>query len=309
MNKIIFLGLLLLSILNSYSQVYNKLLGNNTEWHYLVETLFPPITNTIYVNGDSIISGYSYQKVYHNNELMLMYEDTLSQKVYWYSRTDSFSPIHPYMGCFSGTPYGELLYDFSLQLGDSTCVTHLNQQPISKWYKVDSLSYIQTLNGQRKRLLLKSVLPPYRWIEWIEGVGNIENLLNYKLYELSGIYDAPNYTLTCIYRNNSQIYQNPQYSNCENAVSIFGEPVNYKKIDIYPNPIENELFISSSEINLKNITLKMYNSVGVEIENYLSYKDSKVLMINTSLMQAGMYYYSIRGNDNLFYDSGVLMKK
>ncbi len=308
MNKIIIAILLLLSILNCYSQGYNKLLQDSMVWHYTIDSNLPSTTGVVYTNGDSIINGNSYQKVSHFGELMLLYEDTLSQKVYWYARTDSFSPIYPFMGCFSGTPYGELLYDFSLQVGDSTCITRLNQQPISKWYKVDSLSYVQTLNGQRKRLLLKSIHQPYYRIEWIEGVGNIENFLNYKLCELSGAFDAPNYTLTCIYQNNSQIYQNPQYSNCENAVSIF-EPVNYKKIDIYPNPIENELFISSNEINLENVIFKIYNSVGVEIENYLSYKDSKVLMINTSLMQSGMYYYSIRGNDNLLYDSGVLMKK
>ena len=307
-NGVLFISFLLSTLL-SYSQGYHKLLQDSTVWHYSIASNMPLTTGLIYTNGDSVINGYSYQKVYNSNELMLMYEDTLAQKVYWHARTDSFAPIFPYMGCFSGTPFGELLYDFSLQIGDSTCITRLNQQPMSKLYKVDTIFYVQTLGGLRKNLRLKSISPPHYGINWIEGVGNVENLLNYKLYELWGaMADAPDYTLTCIYQNTTQIYQNPQYLDCENVVSSLAAE-NYQGINVYPNPIENELVISSTEVNLAKVSIKIYNSLGIEVANIISQRDKNRISLNTSSFQQGIYSYSLIDQDNALYISGIIMKK
>lgn len=125
-------------------------------------------------------------------------EDTVSQKV-WF-RT-----------CESDTD--GLLYDFSLELGDTVLVDN------HYWYYgtapmiCDSIDFVSISGEQKKRIFLYRLDYPYYPAEtWIEGIGSTIGLLH------SGANSIPSaggsIDLLCCSQNSNQLWMNPNFPNC-----------------------------------------------------------------------------------------------
>jgi hypothetical protein len=187
------------------------LFPNSPSWTY----------STIY---DTTANGYLYKAIgvqYYgipNLDCVAGYlrEDTAARQVY-----------------FMDNQFGveELLYDFSMQPGDSITINFASpgfyQNGI---YILDSISPINLISGVHRLFFLHNSLNPPQMgqLQWIEGVGNPGNLLYQKSANFGGglfagcgwppdmINRYSSDILTCFYQGTEKIY----FDSCAHAVAF-----------------------------------------------------------------------------------------
>ena len=164
----------------------------------------------------------------------------------------------------------DLIYDYSLQVNDTFMGVLI----------VDQIDFITLLSGEiRKRLTMRCVWddnPPtdFGYSYWIEGLGGSKGL--YTSIWSQCAFDADEYTTLCISRNDTLIYDDPEFIACwYPATQTFNaeDPV----ISIFPNPASTEINISSKDHLIQNIQvidllgnmIPVYNTSPVDI-NFLS---------------------------------------
>jgi hypothetical protein len=203
-------------------------------------------------------------------------DDTLNKKVYGFT-TDTTSE--------------QLLYDFSLNVGDTTSVFSFMWGTYGYAYvKVSAIDSILILGQYRKRLAIVDLdgnsqpLPEY----WIEGIGSTFGLFK------SGITGHPPNSwgglgvpqLACFQQNDSLLYHNPNVSSCYTSV---GSPSLTKSnsVQIFPNPTKDKIYFS----NLSSINrVCLYNNLG-QLQLTKLYQNNEG--IDVSNLSKGMYFYTI----------------
>lgn len=73
--------------------------------------------------------------------------------------------------------------------------------------------------------------------------------------------------------------------------------ISWNNLKIYPNPIENELIISSDR-NLKGNVVTIINSMGQQLFKKEIYSSKKGVSINTSYLKKGIYFILLSNMDN-----------
>jgi hypothetical protein len=167
-------------------------------------------------------------------------EDTLEQKVY---QRDYYY-----------TSWGNeiLLYDFSLQVGDTFYYPYNNYGFI----KVDSIKYKYFFGRIRKVLYFHN--PDFTPPTWVEGIGSLSGILeawtSYGLIGMGGV------ELNCMYQNNELLYQS-------NLASVYG--CHFEDLDQNP-PVLNSCYFSPDTVeNKENINLYLNISDQSEIQYVL----------------------------------------
>lgn len=181
--KRLLLSLILLSVFASAQSPYYKMLGStNTEW-YIFDAFIaisqtekfsspsapPPVLRGKYsANTDTILFTKSYKKFYHNytnpsfvqnSHVGYLREDTVNRRVYFMDKT---------------TFLEELLYDFSMNVGDSIFMNFPNTlMPFPKgYYKVKTIQNVTIKSGVRKLYKLKRNTGNSDTLRIIESVGS-----------------------------------------------------------------------------------------------------------------------------------------
>lgn len=170
MKFVFFISLFILSFFfTTLSQTYHPLPYSNATWR---EVAFPDLSNDpdyyyvneYYIDGDSLIEGYIYQRVRFfsiapgdtaiSNDLYFYRQDTLAKKVY------GRNIYYP----FNDT----LLYDFSLQEGDTLFDMLFFPPSTSTDYFiwVDKIDSILTPIGYLKRFRLLSTISLWGYGYW-----------------------------------------------------------------------------------------------------------------------------------------------
>jgi hypothetical protein len=240
------------------NHTYHTLVGHEiTEW---VDGLGNPQN---YATGTFTTEGYTF----------FFRQDIPTKKVYTYRNNQD-----------------TLLYDFNLTVGQVYPATANNSlYPSLKVMQEDS---IQLLDGfYHKRWHLGTNLLDSGYISIIEGVGATSGftLDFYPLFEQSS-------ALLCMRNFSSYLYENwnfsgiipPKYSEYCDA-NLGYEKIGQKNIsfEVYPNPVNEELNLSSNLQNSLNASIKLYTIDGLEI-----IKDKKVALpakIDISFLQNGIY--------------------
>ncbi|MCF8308676.1 MAG: T9SS type A sorting domain-containing protein [Bacteroidales bacterium] len=112
-------------------------------------------------------------------------EDTVNQKVYYYTAEDG--------DC--------LIYDFSLEDGDSVVINNPYTNVWDQLMVCDSVDIV-TINGSiKKRLFFSSDV-------WIQGIGSVKGLA------CSGNWSMDHNELLCCYQNDEILYDNDTYQSC-----------------------------------------------------------------------------------------------
>jgi hypothetical protein len=267
MKSIIFLIIFqLIFLLEMSSQDYFPMLGETNEWNIVKAVDEGVETCLYYANEDTIIDNKKY-KILRSDEIGVYYlddfklkhgylrEDTANRKIY--IRSDSV---------LTGINKEFIYLDFSLNAGDSILLYNINWHSVDSlgYYKVDSLTIINTFLGERKALYLSGD-PNYDYIDyyfwscyyggfpiWIEGVGSLsapsyphtKPLMDYDICQWS------DNALSCFYKNGILVFQSEFSLDC--GCIIFDhwgsiEDSNISEIVmIYPNPIKNELTIKNN---------------------------------------------------------------
>ena len=168
-NKtILYLTIFLFYNLHVNSQEYHQLLDHESEWH-LTSCSSTCINDVYYTNGDTTYNGYQYKILngYHYISRTFWLREDVSEKHIFLFYDNGKSRIEV------------LLYDFSLQIGD----TILLSNPITPFpsnggfYKLDSIVSQNLLDNQSHKFFYLSPTASNQSSDelpvWIEGIGGL----------------------------------------------------------------------------------------------------------------------------------------
>lgn len=282
--------------------LYILLLQQRNQWNELVKNpSLPPEyqyekTYITKIGNDTLINGVSYSKVLTTKDELsaiclnngYIREDVENQKIY-YKPTVNNPEI--------------LLYDFNAQVGDTIQSYDFQANEaieivvINKFYELITMHY--------KRIMkVRSMSLDGNYIKdhvWIEGIGDIDGLLqSTKTYFPSG---SEQIFLHCFLQNNDVSYDssffyygavNLSSEDCfvwnEPTIKIQSIPTN--NINIYPNPVDDILTISSTDNAISRI--EIFDISGRNIYNQKYYTNT----INLSSLSKGVYFLKIYDINN-----------
>jgi len=212
-------------------------------------------------------------------------------------------------------------------LGPATSTTNIDQVTFSAVALSDGYYTIGTLNGSTSPLpielisfntiALKNNTVQLDWItaseinndfftversingiEWegvirVVGVGNSSSVLNYSTN------DNNPYSGTSYYRLKQTDFNGQfEYSQIR---SLNIEKLGNSQIEMYPNPVNNQITITGSKTELKSIII--YNILGQDVTkltNQISRNESKII-IDLSILNTGIYYIKTKTTANKVY--------
>lgn len=256
---------------------------------------YPCVINENYnytVNGDSVINGVIYKRIYRKGTGYRMYYGGGPNNCSGtFSYIDTI-PVHllrsvgKKMFIHNAMNWGteQLLYDFDLHINDTLPLTYNNDQPNVIVTSIDS---ILTPYGYRKQFGLSgSSLWSYLLLE---GIGHEKGLV-----EPLNVTLECGWQLLCYGANDSAYYPTPG-PTCEIPVGKT-ELISETKINVYPNPVSNQLTIElNSELVQRNPTLKLYNATGSLVEVISLGSDHRTIDIQH--LPTGIYFLNYYDQD------------
>lgn len=287
MKKLLLLILVTFSWpMKAQTSVYHPFPDSNAVWNYQYilncSMGYAEEYYSLTILGDTTISAQSYHKLFipHVQSFSsgtcefhsigykgAFREDTLNRKVFF---------IPPFQSS------EQLLYDFSLQVGD-TIQGYLDYFGLPSTIQIiDSILIGSTF---RKRWILSCY-----GIQIIEGIGNTYGLIEY----LPGCAtDFPDYTLTCFSQNEETLYPDIA-SNCELISNIKGVSDKIFISTLFPNPFNSTATLTlNSDFGIAE--LKIFNALGKEVgrQNINSFSTT----INREGLSNGIYFYQVATNN------------
>jgi Secretion system C-terminal sorting domain len=213
-----------------------------SESHYWRGVVYGWGTNDYYqhVDGDTTIAFNTYKKLYSSSSLNgtqylmgMLREELDSGKVYALNGTES------------------LLYDFSLEVGESTTIHGAGAEMIITITDVDS---VMVGNELRKRLTFQDAWGP---AFWIDGVGSSYGPFDAALGPIADY--GPQ--LQCFYANNSLSWSNPESSaSCD--IQLSTDDFSELNIEVSPNPFGDEFIVRTNYSGNENLELIIYDLAG-----------------------------------------------
>ena len=168
---------------------------------------------------DTSANGFTYKAIGKQN-----YGVPFLDCVAGYLREDTAARKIYFMDNLFGVE--ELLYDFSMQPGDSISLSFASQSFFQNGtYILDSIITVNLISGPHRMFCLSNPVNPQQWVQlqWIEGVGNPGNLLYNKAENFGGgvfngcgtdpINRNSSDILTCFYHGPEKIY----FDSCAQA--------------------------------------------------------------------------------------------
>lgn len=267
MKQIIpFLFFILLLNGNVFAQ-YRPLLAEGNEWHVYQQIEFGvQLFDWYTVTTDTLLDEQIYKTIEvvtcnfeecdFKRPAHFLREDTLTKKVYRYVKN-------------SPSRTEELLYDFSLMPGDTFLINNgemvldsitdyvdnrLDCFGAEPEFGIDSLKvfYFNSTNTASLNTI------------WIEGIGSLTGILDPDFSWVGGFSGV---TLLCHNKGSGENVFFYNYCNafddpCDLVVAT-QEPAHKWNIQIYPNPVKEQLFIQLPE-PLTGSTIKIYSLQGKE---------------------------------------------
>ncbi len=292
MKKFFLLSLLLLFFVNSFSQSYKTFPAANAYWRENKGGFQCTCCSDyqITITGDTIINLQSYHKLnssgvryaedmvgnctstisnYFNNYVGAFREDTLNKKIFF---------------CSTGATAEELLYDFSLIVGDTVPPTYLNSNGtyINVVQAIDSIN----LNGTfHKRFKIDNCNGGVSISElyFIEGVGSNYGLLHSTMCPFETIGN-----LICFSASGQVVY--PDNSTTCSLITDINQKQLYNSISVYPSPASTILYLKSDYLIPQSITI--FNNLGQAMlfkQNLTNTEN-----INISQLKNGIYFIQIK---------------
>ncbi len=277
---------LLLICLFSTTSFSQNLFQEGTVWNIgAVYWSFPPFQETISVKveGDTLIDNVLYQKVYESRDsLNLIWEasgeyvrEEDDQKVYYKDGSD------PEL----------LLYDFSLEVGDTFPVT---SYLVSSCYaEVIALDTLTLLNGeQRRRWTLRN---PGAFIDnyfeeshWIEGIGSTRGVIRH-VAAMGYCAEHYPYFTQCHYVNGEMFYMNEFLSTtCWLVTSSKDVQEGTNDIAVSPNPTRSDVLVTSKHADRTIDNLRLYAASGQLLQEVVLHAASGTMSLEN--YPAGVYY-------------------
>jgi len=304
-NVLILLTLFMLTfILKVNSQVYYQIPDTNAIWSVN--------TNKYAPLGDTIMNSLNYTKFYKTtgdsifdfqnaDYYAAVYED--SNKKVWGVKHDSLSK--------------RLLYDFSLEIGDTATVypyeEYNNNAIDSVNIIVLDIDSVMIFSSYRKRFTITPSFCGTGWDNyeyWIEGIGSTAGLFSPGTFQPC-VVDLLFYELLCFQENNVTEYFN-SYQSCyrpvtsNNVNEILDKNL---KVEIFPNPLYDHSIMKIEQCN-KGDQINFFDVFGKKITSYEIKSKSEKIVLNKDDFKntRGVYFYRIL-SEKIVVKSGRLMVK
>jgi hypothetical protein len=248
-------------IMNVDAQSLNIVKDNaewNVLWYNLSQTPFNRITESIQLEGDSLVEGIHYKKVMRkiSSETQHWHGSTEYYELYGLIREEPEGKVF-YQPIDQDTVY--LLYDFGMNVND-TASMHWCQQPNPAnevIVRIDSIN-IQHIAGTERRVFYvssRSNQPYAEWMwlnTWIEGIGATEGLL-YSCH-CTSCGGITLHELLCYHENDELLFINEDYNSClvdhhNDFIEENNEPL------AYYDGISSILHIKNNDIVIRTITI------------------------------------------------------
>lgn len=200
--------------------------------------------------GDTTVNSAKYKKLYMHNCI----SGVLS---YMASMREENQQV---FAVYSGNQQEQLIYDFSLVVGDSIRSPYNNE---THYFKVTKIDTIEAGTGKRKRIKLD-------FDTWIEGIGTLDRFVMYplhglSLYELGVRINYQKQGADIIYKTNEWYFNN---NECNTSVTKQTERRKTRAYFITPELLKVETALTDSnytfellDLNGKLLTQKDFNTV------------------------------------------------
>lgn len=235
------------------------------------------------IDGDTIIAGLTYKKYWSsfqdipvNWSYNGLIRENDSGQVY----------IRRYPDCIL-----EKLFDFSLNVGDSTIVFSL---PFKSYViLVDS---VNINNVFKKRIYLSYFSQSFPICDiWVKDIGSLCSGIKYSMSHCSILGSRD--TLLCISDSGLITYQNQLFNGCYfTNVGINELKPNKIELLLTPNPITDNSFFKTNMDIFGSVNLEITNQVGLLVKN-ISASNISQIQIQKSDFTPGMYFYRLFFNN------------
>ena len=282
--------------------------------------------------GDTIINEKKYSKVYKQTAdeafefdidkaeyFCAIRNDVENKRVYGVYKKDLPIKYHDNIYYSTSRNSGKefLLYDFSLNLGDTVSVANFDEAENDGFIRYVKFKRVETIgiditnntfvtlhdndsifvlaNGeQRKRILMENISETL-FQSWIEGIGSSDGPFNHYnnfSFELFTIK-----RLLCYSENSEYLYYQHDFDYDEDDdcfTNYYPNNVvenNENDIMIYPNPTDD--FINIENPSGSEYSIDIYNDKGQKL---ISQSSSGISNINISDLPCGLYIITINSN-------------
>lgn len=271
-------------------------------YHPITDGCIWSVSNEKYMTaGDTVLDGKTYLKIYRqigfqpfefnleDAEYFAAIRNDLEEKrVYVYLPAGTSVWDYQYGNYVANTGKEVILYDFSLQTGDT--VTYYTINPTSQaamafhahrsdtahmqigydngqsQYMVyqNSDSLITMSDGStRRRILMYSDITGQDEV-WIDGIGRLGGFEDCHI----GVADNPSKILLCYSDSLGVSYQTGfEFDDFEDCFSngFGGDVIEIEKLNvkIYPNPVTEKLHISAQQLEDNYLTVHIFNTMGI----------------------------------------------
>jgi hypothetical protein len=300
MKKLLLAAACFLSLHSAFAQGYVPMPDTLATWVQAYEAGWGPMGNIYYrVNistaGKVIVNNTTYvelRKSGYGKPVTTSPVETYNNELYGYYRSDTTTGKVFFRAAISDTD--RVLYDFSLQVGDSIPLTTIWGYP---GLVIDSVDIVWMDGHARRRLMFwdYSFIPGTQGAI-IEGIGNVHGLG----WELALPYEPAMASLEC-YSHGDSIYKGfvapPQFDHpfstsvacvLYNDVS---EPLEESMEISISNPVTNQLLIQANMSSNSQLVFKLYNSLGQQVISTILNTTTTILPRNA--LPNGIYYWQV----------------
>ena len=294
---ILFSPALALSGVDAFAQtnVYHPFPDSNAVWNqtswYLSSNVGVTEPHVLFLSGDTVISGLIYKKIlsngyvyyiapksccdYYNKYKGAVREDIPQRKIYFVPPSASGE---------------QLIYDFSLNVGDTLPGSILNSPGTNYISSIDSMLIGSNYRKQFHVSMLGSAAPSdSNYVQLIEGIGSTFGLLS-----PLGIYVEGSTRLNCFIENQSVLYTYPSGS-CNMTVGVAENKTEENTVLISPNPSAGVVKIESQE----KAKFSIYDIFGREVYQSTDYPTAQSTTVDLSSQPKGIYFVRAKFKDGI----------
>lgn len=259
---------------------------NQAIWKLSSTTIVGPFIEHHALCGDTLIDGIYYRKFSSLQVDLAM--NIVGETYLGAIRTEGEKVFYlPEIN-----PQEILLYDFSLEAGDSIeLVPQYASNSVTRY--VDSVK-TETLAGANRKLIYFRPGYANAPVEfWIEGIGSNYGVIN------RASDPGPDFGSELLCYAHEDEYLNltliecflPELNNCPLVSSVYEEGENY--FSIYPNPTSERIFIEMKKGEINHLEVNLYDASG-RLEKHFNVYGEEIISLDIEGVNSGLYFLEIK---------------